>query len=283
MILDYAVLKLIWWFFISALFLLFFLLGGRDFGVCILLPFLSKKDDERRLVLNSISATWEGNQVWFVTAGGATFAAWPIVYASAFSGLYLALFVVLLTLILRPPGFDFRSKIADKRWRSLWDWSLFASGFVPVLVFGVALGNLLRGMPFRLDELFLSHYEGYFYQLLNPMSVCIGLAAVSLISLHGGAFLLHKVDLEVKERAKRLCYLAGMTFILLFLMMGYWISTIPGFQIAQIADLNTALNPTLKEVQLISGVGLRIIKIIHCYGLCLLRPSSSHLGRCSQS
>ncbi len=249
MILDYATLKIIWWFFISALFILFFIFGGRDFGVCILLPFLGKKDEDKRLLINSIGATWEGNQVWFITAGGATFAAWPIVYATAFSGLYYALFLVLITLILRPPGFDFRSKLPNKFWRSTWDWSLFLSGFVPALVFGVGLGNLMLGLPFHFDAQLHSHYEGNFFQLLNPFAVLFGLCAVSIITLQGGIYLQKKLPDELAEKVKKFNLGFGLLFITLFLLLGIWVSWgVSGFKINTIADLQGNLIPTLKQV-----------------------------------
>jgi len=117
----------------------------------MLLPFVGRTDGERRQVRESIEANWEGHQVWFVTAGGASFAAWPMLYAASFSGFYFAMFLVLLALILRPVSFNFRDKVADPRWREIWDWALFVSGFVPALVFGVAFGNLLQGVPFGID------------------------------------------------------------------------------------------------------------------------------------
>ncbi len=249
MILDYVTLKVIWWFFISLLFLLFFVFGGRDFGVCILLPFLGKNDEERRLLLNSIGATWEGNQVWFVTAGAATFAAWPIVYATAFSGLYYALILVLFTLILRPPGIDYRSKIPSKAWRSFWDWSLFLSGFVPALVFGVGLGNLFLGLPFHFEENLQSHYDGNFFQLLNPFAILFGLSAVAILALHGGVYLQKKLPLPFANNVKKFNAVFGMLFITLFLLLGIWIAWgVSGYQILSIGDLQSGLIPLNKEV-----------------------------------
>jgi len=251
MIFDYATLKIIWWFFISALFIIFFILGGRDFGVCTLIPFVGKNDDERRMLLNSIGPTWEGNQVWFVTAGGATFAAWPLVYATAFSGLYYALFLVLLALILRPPGMDYRSKLPKKSWRILWDCALFLSGFVPALVFGVGLGNLLLGLPFYFDENLQSHYEGGFFQLLNPFSVLFGLASVCILSLQGGIFLQNKLADPFALRVKKINRLLGWSFIALFIILGIWINVkLTGFHLQSIIDINQPLIPLTKEVMI---------------------------------
>lgn len=249
MILDYVTLKIIWWFFISTLFIIFFILGGRDFGVCMLLPILGKSDEERRLLLNSVGPTWDGNQVWLITAGGATFAAWPLVYASAFSGLYLAFFLVLLSLILRPPGFEFRSKLKSLKWRTIWDYSLFISGFVPSLVFGVGLGNLLLGLPFYLDDIFRSHYAGNFFQLLNPFALLFGLASTMIMGLHGGVYLQKKMPDIFKERVIKVNIMAGLTFIILFILIGMWLKLkISGYHITFIEDVNSSLVPIHKEV-----------------------------------
>ena len=148
----------------------FAILDGFDLGVGVLLPYVGRTDDERRVAAEPVGPTWEGNQVWFITAGGATFAAWPLVYATAFSGFYVALIVVLFALFLRPVGFDYRGKIEDPRWRSAWDWGHFIGGFVPALVFGVAFGNLLVGVPFHFDGDQRSFYTGSFSALLNPFA-----------------------------------------------------------------------------------------------------------------
>jgi len=249
MIFDYATLKIIWWVFISTLFVVFFILGGRDFGVCMLLPIIGKTDEERRLVINSVGPTWDGNQVWLITAGGATFAAWPLVYASAFSGLYVALFLVLLALILRPPGFEFRSKINSPAWRSVWDYSLFISGFVPALVFGVGLGNLLLGLPFYFDDTLQSHYQGNFFQLLTPFGLLFGLASTTIIALHGGTYLQKKLPERFNKRLVTVNTLAGLLFIVLFVSIGALIKyKLSGFSISTIQDVNGSLIPIHKEV-----------------------------------
>jgi len=144
---DYEVLKLIWWVLIGVLLIGFALTDGFDMGAMALMPFVGKTDNERRVAINTIAPHWDGNQVWFITAGGALFAAWPMVYAVAFSGLYWAMLLVLFALFCRPVGFDYRSKVEDPRWRSAWDWALFVGGAVPALVFGVAFGNLFLGLP----------------------------------------------------------------------------------------------------------------------------------------
>ena len=168
---DYEVLKLVWWVLIGVLLIGFALTDGFDMGAMALMPFVGQTDNERRVAINTIAPHWDGNQVWFITAGGALFAAWPMVYAVAFSGLYWAMLLVLFALFCRPVGFDYRSKVEDPRWRNAWDWALFVGGAMPALVFGVAFGNLFLGLPFQLDELMRSTYHGSFFALLNPFAL----------------------------------------------------------------------------------------------------------------
>jgi cytochrome bd ubiquinol oxidase subunit II len=251
MMIDYGTLKIIWWLFIAALFVLFFIFGGRDFGACILLPWAGKDDIKRRLIINSVGTTWEGNQVWFITAGGATFAAWPLVYATAFSGLYYALLLVLLALIIRPVGFDYRSKSESKTWRNTWDLALFISGLVPSLIFGVALGNLFLGFPFHFDEGMRSHYEGSFWQLLTPMTVLFGVACIAMMAFHGGLFLQAKIGESVLSNIKRINFLMGSLFVLLFIVLGYWVTQISGFHITSMLDINASVLPASKSVEIL--------------------------------
>src|SRR5512135_3003827 len=189
MIFYYETLKLIWWLFVGVLLVGFAVTDGFDLGVGALLPFLGKNDEERRVIINSVGATWDGNQVWFITAGGAVFAAWPIVYATAFSGFYIALMLTLFALFFRPVGFDYRSKLADPRWRSAWDWGLFVGGAVPALVFGVAFGNLLVGVPFHFDADQRAYYTGSFLGLLNPFALLAGVVSLSMLAMHGAILL----------------------------------------------------------------------------------------------
>ncbi len=259
--LDYGTLKVIWWLLIVALFVLFFIFGGRDFGACILLPWVGKNDLQRRLIINSIGTTWEGNQVWLVTAAGATFAAWPLVYATAFSGLYVALFIVLGSLILRPPGIDFRGKLASSYWRTMWDYALFLSGFIPALIFGVALGNLFLGLPYRFDDLMHSHYEGSFFQLLHPFTVLFGLAAISILSFHGGAFLQAKVGAAELSSIKRVNVVLGVVFVMIFVGLGTWILQMPGYEIQSIKNIHEAFLPLSKIVTVVPNGW------VHNYGL----------------
>ncbi|MFM0080653.1 cytochrome d ubiquinol oxidase subunit II [Paraburkholderia sediminicola] len=246
---DYATLKVIWWVLISVLLIGFALTDGFDMGAAILLPFIAKTDSERRIVVNTVGATWEGNQVWFITAGGAMFAAWPLVYAASFSGFYFAMLLVLFSLFFRPVGFDYRSKREDPRWRNAWDWALFIGGFVPALVIGVAFGNLLQGVPFSFDTDLRVTYHGGFFALLNPFAVLCGLVSVSMLAAHGAAFVKMKTDGVIARRASTALRIASLVGVALFLIAGVLIATmIGGYQIVDAAPFDTVANPLLKNV-----------------------------------
>lgn len=214
---DYDMLRLIWWALLGVLLIGFALTDGFDLGVATLLPFVARNDAERRMVINSIGPTWEGNQVWFILGGGAIFAAWPFVYAVSFSGFYLAMFLVLAALILRPVGFKYRSKRPDPAWRARWDWALFVGGLVPALVFGVAVGNVLLGAPFRLDGDLRAFYDGTLLGLFTPFTLVCGLLSVAMLVLHGAAWLSIKVEHgPVHDRARTFGTVAAIASILLF-------------------------------------------------------------------
>ena len=254
MIFDYETLKLIWWLFVGVLLVGFAITDGFDLGIGALLPFLGKNDDERRVIINSIGATWEGNQVWFVTAGGAIFAAWPIVYATAFSGFYIALMLTLFALFFRPVGFDYRSKVADPRWRAAWDWGLFAGGFVPALIFGVAFGNLLQGVPFSFDNDVRVTYTGTFWQLLNPFGLLVGVVSLSMLLMHGSIYLQIRTDGVIAERARRATRIAGAVFIACFIIAGVWIMNgIDGYHITSMLSANVESIPLDKTVEKVAG------------------------------
>jgi len=246
---DYATLKVIWWVLIGVLLIGFALTDGFDMGACMLLPFIGKSDDERRIIVNTVGATWEGNQVWFVTAGGAMFAAWPLVYAASFSGFYFAMLLVLFSLFFRPVGFDYRGKRDDPRWRKAWDWGLFIGGFVPPVVIGVAFGNLLQGVPFSFDTDLRATYHGNFFGLLNPFGLLCGLISASMLAAHGAAFVKMKTDGIIARRASVSLRIASLVAVALFLIAGVLIATmIGGYQIVDAAPLDTVANPLLKSV-----------------------------------
>jgi cytochrome d ubiquinol oxidase subunit II len=254
MILDYETLKVIWWLFVGVLLVGFAVTDGFDMGVGTLLPFVGRTDDERRVVINTIGPTWEGNQVWFITAGGAIFAAWPLVYAAAFSGFYVALILALFALFLRPVGFDFRSKIADPRWRSTWDWCLFVGGTVPAIVFGVAFGNLLLGVPFQYDDTMRVAYTGSFFALLNPFGLIAGVLSLAMLVMHGGAYLQLRTEGEIQARARRYTRIAAALVIALFVAAGLWVATsLSGYRITQMPEAGAVFTPLAKTVERAAG------------------------------
>ncbi len=216
-------LNTVWFVLVGVLFTGFFFLEGFDYGVGILMPFLGKNDNERRRIINTIGPFWDGNEVWLITAGGAIFAAFPHWYATMFSGLYLALFLVLVALIVRAVGFEFRSKDKNPAWRRLWDWLIFAGSLLPALLWGVALGNLLRGLNIDADM----QYVGTFWDLLNPYALVGGLATVGIFTLHGALFLNLKSTQEIETRAlntaERL-WIPAAVLVLAFAVGGYFLT-----------------------------------------------------------
>ncbi|MHB1591864.1 MAG: cytochrome d ubiquinol oxidase subunit II [Sulfuricella sp.] len=257
MIFDYFTLKLIWWLFVGVLLIGFAVTDGFDLGIGALLPFLGKNDEERRVIINSIGATWEGNQTWFITAGGAIFAAWPLVYAAAFSGFYIALMLTLFALFFRPVGFDYRSKVQDSRWRNAWDWGLFAGGFVPALIFGVAFGNLLQGVPFSFDPDMRITYTGSFWALLNPFALLSGIVSLSMLVMHGAVYLQIRTEGVIEKRAITAVKFAAIVLVLSFAVAGFWIFTgIPGYKIVSMLDPNLASTPLDKVVTRSAGAWL---------------------------
>ena len=254
---NYEFLKLTWWLFVGVLLIGFAVMDGFDMGVAAWLPFLGKTDDERRVIINTVGPVWEGNQTWLITAGGAIFAAWPLVYAAAFSGMYIALLLVLFALFFRPVGFDYRSKLTNASWRSTWDWALFAGGVIPSLVFGVAFGNLLLGLPFHYDETLRSFYTGSFWELLNPFGLLCGVVSLSMLMTHGAIYLQLRSDAEVQARAKRAAQWMGLVFIISFAVAGLWVAYgIDGYILTSHQDFNAALNPLSKTVSISSGAWL---------------------------
>ena len=245
---DYSTLKIIWWLLVGVLLVGFAIMDGHDMGVGTLLPFVGREDIERRTVINTVGAHWEGNQVWFVTAGGALFAAWPLVYATAFSGFYWAMMAALWALFFRPVGFTYRSKIPNATWRSTWDWGLFIGGAVPPLIFGVAFGNLLLGVPFSFDAYLVSTYTGTFWQLLNPFALLAGVVSSAMITMHGGAYLAHRTEGVIQARAVKGAIGAALVLIVAFVAAGIWLQWIPGYRITSVVDPSAMPDPMNKTV-----------------------------------
>ncbi|MEG3168228.1 cytochrome d ubiquinol oxidase subunit II [Sphingomonas sp. LB3N6] len=252
---EYETLRLIWWALMGILLIGFALTDGFDLGVAALLPFVGRTDAERRMVINAIGPTWEGNQVWFILAGGAIFAAWPFVYAISFSGFYLAMFLVLAALILRPVGFKYRSKRPDPAWRSRWDWALFVGGFVPALVFGVAVGNVLSGAPFRLDSDLRAFFDGGFLGLFTPFTLLCGLLSVAMLVLHGSAWLAIKIEHgPVHDRARKFGTVAGLASLALFAIgWGFVAYGDIGYRIVGAIDPSGPSNPLRTTSELARG------------------------------
>ncbi|WP_022940647.1 cytochrome d ubiquinol oxidase subunit II [Psychromonas hadalis] len=254
---DYETLKLIWWGLISVLLIGFVITDGFDMGVGALLPVIAKTDDERRIMINSIAPHWEGNQVWFVTGAAAIFAAWPAVYATAFSGFYVAMMLTLFALFFRPVGFDYRSKIADPRWRNSWDWAIFTGSVVPPIIFGVAFANILQGVPFILDDFLRSYYQGGFFDLLNPFALLVGVFSLMLFVLQGATWLQMKTEDEIRARARLVIFICAPLTILLFALAGFWVAYgIDGYVITEIGSLSGPSNPMLKTVVVQEGAWL---------------------------
>lgn len=237
-------LNTLWFILIAVLFAGFFFLEGFDYGVGILLPFLGKDDDERRVIINTIGPFWDGNEVWLLTAGGAIFAAFPNWYATMFSGFYLALVLMLVALILRGVAFEFRSKDPRPGWRNFWDWAICLGSFVPALLWGVAFGNILHGVPLNAQM----QYTGDFFTLLNPYALLTGVYGLALITLHGAIYLALKTDDGVSERARRLARVLWLpAVVLLFAALG--VSYL-------VTDMYTKLGVNPGVIPILGGVGL---------------------------
>ena len=233
---DYEFLRIIWWVLVIVLLIGFSVTDGFDMGVTALFPVAGKKEVEKRIMINSIAPHWDGNQVWLLTAGGAIFAAWPIVYSVAFSGFYIALFLVLAALFFRPIGFEYRAKIDNPTWRAVWDWGLFAGGFVPVLVFGVAFGNLLQGVPFELNELSQVTYTGSFFALLNPFALLCGVLSLAMLVTHGANWLQMKTTAELRNRARAITQIGALVTLITFVLAGVWLSFKEGYVVTSVLD-----------------------------------------------
>ena len=243
---DYETLKVIWWGLVLFLLVGFVVMDGFDLGVGMLLPVVGKTDDERRVLLNSVGPVWEGNQVWLIAGAGTLFAAWPLVYAAAFSALYVPFMFLLFGLFLRPVGFDYRSKLPDPVWRRWWDRALVVGGLLPTLVFGATLGLVLQGLPFRFDAALRIHYGAFAFHwplLLTAMGT-----ALALLLLHGASFLQCKTQGAIAARSARLALWLGPLASAVFALGGVWLGEMAGYRITAIGDLNGALTPLMKEV-----------------------------------
>ena len=276
-LLDYDTLRIIWWLLLGVLLVGFAITDGFDLGTGTLLPFVARTDLERRVVINAVGPVWEGNQVWLVLGGGAIFAAWPQLYAVSFSGFYLAMAAVLLALILRPVAFKYRSKRDSLRWRATWDWALFIGGFVPALIFGVALGNVLQGVPFRLQADMQIFYEGSFFGLLNPFAVLCGLVSVAMLVMHGAAWLVLKTDGVVASRSRYWGIRAALATIILYAVAGVLLwHFVDGYRITSEVVMTGPSNPLFKTVD--AGVAGAWFANYAAHPWTLLAPVAGFVG-----
>jgi cytochrome d ubiquinol oxidase subunit II len=287
----YLILKVIWWLLLGVLLMGLAVMVGMDMGVGTILRYVGRTDTERRVALNIIGPHWDGNQVWFILGGGAIFAAWPLIYATAFSGLYVVMLLLLWSMIVRPLGFEYRSKLPSARWRNAWDWSLFVSGFLPMLVFGAAIGNMLQGVPFHFSWNLTSTYTGSFIALFNPFAILCGLLSVAMSVYMGAAMLMNRGEGAVYERARRLAVWGGLAAVVLFTAGGVWVSLMQGYQLVNAPGPGLAQTPLQQSVERVAGgwlanfrhqTALWAVPAIAYAGVLLglwaVRRGRSHLG-----
>jgi len=257
MMFDYETLKLVWWLLLGILFIGFGVTGGFDLGVGAMLRVIGRSDDDRKVMINCIGPTWDGNQVWLILGAGAIFAAWPLVYASAFSVLYPAMLAALFALFFRPTGFEYRAKIADTRWRAFWDWGLVVGGAVPTVVFGIAFGLVLQGIPFHYDADMRIIMDGGLLDTLTPFALFAGLVSLVMLCMHGAAFINMKSRDHVQMQARRWMRLLALVLIVLFALGGIWIANgVEGYVLESTGDINLALTPLNQHVFRAAGAWL---------------------------
>ncbi|MFC7301790.1 cytochrome d ubiquinol oxidase subunit II [Cognatiluteimonas weifangensis] len=254
--LDYGTLREIWWLLLGVLLIGFALTDGYDLGLGAIYRFITRDDTERRMALEAIEPHWEGHQVWFILGGGAIFAAWPVLYAASFSGFYFAMLLVLLALILRPVGFNFRNKVAHPAWRNLWDWALTVAGAVPSLVFGVAFGNLFLGVPFHFTDTLLPVYDGRFFGLFHPFALLAGVVGLAMLVMHGATFGAMKIEGAVGDRAHGVARVAALVALAAFVAAGAWLAVLPGHAIVGAVAADGPSNPLGKQVAVEAGAWL---------------------------
>jgi cytochrome d ubiquinol oxidase subunit II len=249
----YLVFKLVWWLLLGVLLMALAIMVGMDMGVGTLLRFVGRTDIERRVVLSTIGPHWDGNQVWFILGGGAIFAAFPLIYATAFSGLYIVMLLLLWTMIVRPLGFEYRSKLPSDTWRNVWDWALLVSGLVPMVIYGAAFGNILLGLPFHFSWNLTSYYTGSFLGLLNPFAILCGLLSLALSIYMGGVMLIGRTDGVVQQRARRAASVAVCIALVLFTVGGIWVAMLPGYHLLQGPAADVAQSPLHQNVLMGTG------------------------------
>ena len=248
---TFAIAQVIWWLLLGVLLMGLAVMVGMDMGVGAILRYVGRTDAERRVALNIIGPHWDGNQVWFILGGGAIFAAFPLIYATAFSGFYVVMLLLLWTMIMRPIGFEYRSRMQQPAWRNVWDWALTVSGAVPMIVFGAAFGNLFRGVPFHFDWDMTSYYTGSFLGLLNPFAVMTGVLSLSLAAMMGSLTIMNGAEGAMHQRARGLAQVAGLVATVLFALGGLWVRALPGYELLSSPGAGVPQTPLQQTV----GVG----------------------------
>ena len=227
--LEFSILKIVWWMIVGVILMVYASTAGFDLGVTLIMPFLRKEVD-RRVALNASAPTWDGNQTWIVFAGGALFVVWPLVYSTAFSGMYFAMFAIVWGFFLRPPGYDYRSKIDSALWRRFWDWGLFTSSLIPVFIFGLAFGNCFHGYPFYFDTITMrSFYVGGFGSLLNPIGIYCGIMALLMTIMHGFAYLARRTENPLRQTARVGHVISTLLTLAMFITAGFFVAHMPGY------------------------------------------------------
>ncbi|HUW98085.1 MAG TPA: cytochrome d ubiquinol oxidase subunit II [Acidiferrobacter sp.] len=250
---TFETLQITWWLLLGVLLAGLAVMVGMDMGVGVILRYVGRTDLERRVALNVIGPHWDGNQVWFILGGGAIFAAFPLVYATAFSGFYVVMLLLLWTMIIRPLGFEYRSKLSSETWRNVWDWSLFVSGAVPTIVFGAAIGNLFHGVPFHFEWDLTSVYSGSFINLLNPFAILSGVLSLALAVMMGGLTIMNGVESAMYQRARTAAKTGAVASIILFAIGGAWVYRIPGYEIASSPGAGVLQTPLQQDVVRAAG------------------------------
>jgi cytochrome d ubiquinol oxidase subunit II len=252
---DYEILRIIWWLLIGVLLVGFAITDGFVLGTMMLLGYAGRDDSERRIVINSVGPVWEGNQVWLILGAGAIFAAWPIIYAVTFSSFYFAMLLALGALILRPVAFKYRSKLTGNGWRNTWDSLFMLVGFLIAFVFGVAIGNIIQGVPFYFDAELRAFYQGSFFSLFNPFALICGLISVFMFIMHGGLYLAVKTHDAIRHRAIVASRLAGILLIAAFALAGFFIAhRVNGYMLVSQVSHSAPSNPLHKVVMTSPGI-----------------------------
>ncbi len=288
---TFAITQVIWWLLLGVLLIGLAVMVGMDMGVGTILRYVGRTDAERRVALNIIGPHWDGNQVWFILGGGAIFAAFPLIYATAFSGFYVVMLLLLWTMIMRPIGFEYRSRIEHPAWRNAWDWVLLVSGAVPMIVFGAAFGNLFRGVPFHFDWDMTSFYTGSFLGLLNPFAIMTGVLSLSLSVMMGSLTIMNGAEGQMFQRARALVQVAGAAVLVLFALGGIWVHALPGYQLVGSPGEGVPQTPLQQTVTVAPGAWLHnfavypvlwLVPLVGFAGvigaLLAARAGRSHLG-----